>query len=116
ELQGHHSDRALNRLGIGSAAIETALAINWRARRDPALDAMKKGGVGWLGRTGAFLSGPLPLVLRLVAGSSGTPRSSRLRRVAAFSTVLGSLLTRYAWVRAGRASARNPALPLQPTQ
>jgi Polysulphide reductase, NrfD len=113
ELKGHDTDPALNRLGIGSAAVETALAIRWRTRRDLALEAMKAGRVGWLGRTGAFLSGPLPLALRLVARGSETPRSVRLRRFAAFSTVAGSLLTRFAWVHAGRASALNPALPLQ---
>jgi len=63
--------------------------------------------------------GPLPLVLRLMAGSSATARSIRLRRIVAASTAAGSLLTRQAWVQAGRASADNPdvalELPMRPT-
>jgi hypothetical protein len=113
ELVGHQSERPLNRLGIGSAAVESALAVRWTVRREPALEPMKVGRVGWLGRTGAILAGPLPLALRLLAGSSGTRRSTRLRRLASLSTIAGSILTRYAWVHAGRASSRNPAVPLQ---
>ncbi len=40
------------------------------------------------------------LILRLIAGSSGTQRSTRLRRIAAASTMAGSLFTRQGWVQA----------------
>jgi protein NrfD len=113
ELKGHTADCALNRLGIGSAVAETAITVRSLARRAPALSPIKSGRVGWISRAGGFLSGPLPLALRLLAGNSGTGRSRNLRRAAAVSAIAGSMLTRYAWVQAGRASALDPALPMQ---
>jgi hypothetical protein len=59
------------------------------------------------------MSGPLPLALRLIAGSSGGVRSRSLRRRAALFGIAGSLLTRYGWVYAGRCSARDWRLPLE---
>ena len=53
------------------------------------------------------------LILRLIAGSSGTQRSTRLRRIAAASTMAGSLFTRQGWVQAGLSSAENPSGPLE---
>lgn len=44
------------------------------------------------------LSGPLPLLLRLIGGK-------RARKLAAASAIFGSVMTRFAWVAAGRASA-----------
>lgn len=44
-------------------------------------------------------SGPAPLVLRLMGK----------RKAAAAVTILGSLLTRFAWVQAGKVSARRNA-------
>lgn len=113
ELKGHSANHALNRLGMGSAAVETAIGIRALGRRDPAIAAIKSGRIGWVRKAGALLSGPIPIVLRLLAGNSGKPRSRGLRRAAAFSALAGSLLTRYAWVHAGRASALDPALPLE---
>jgi hypothetical protein len=113
ELAGHESDRSLNRLGIGSALTETAIAVRSATQRNPALEAIKSGRAGWVSRTGALLSGPLPLALRLIAGNSGTRRSRRLRRLAAFSAIAGSMLTRYAWVAAGHTSAADPRVPMQ---
>ncbi|MGH9356064.1 MAG: NrfD/PsrC family molybdoenzyme membrane anchor subunit [Terriglobia bacterium] len=113
ELKNHESDRALNALGIGSAVVETLMSLRLVTKPEPALKALKTGKAGWLSRAGAVLSGPLPLILRLLAGSSGARRSRQLRRVAAASTVAGSALTRYAWVSSGRASTADPALPLQ---
>ena len=74
ELRGHRH-RALNSLALGAALFETA--------------APAEGG---LMRAAAALSGPLPLVLRLIGK----------RKAAAAATVLGSLLTRFAWVQAGK--------------
>ena len=89
ELLGHDQS-ALNILGLVAAIAETV--IGYQMGTEPTL-AMKAGGV---------LSGPLPSLLR-IAGF----RSKRLRRVAAGVSLLGSLVTRIAWVDAGKSSARN---------
>ena len=89
ELRGHkHS--ALNSLGLGAAVFETlaTLAID-DDRTDAPLRTM-------LPRLAAAFSGPIPLALRLLGARKG----------AAASTLLGSLLTRFAWVEAGKASAK----------
>jgi hypothetical protein len=99
ELLGHR-DRALNALGAGAAAVETAMGIALESRSDPALDPVKHGWSGRVTRAGGLLSGPVPLALRLLAG-----RSPTARRVAAVSTIVGSLLTRVGWVSAGKQSA-----------
>lgn len=96
ELLGHRT-RALNRIGIGTALLETALAVYLETRDDPALAPLREGENANLGRAAALLSGPLPLALRLAGG-----RSPAARRIAALSTITGSLLTRIAWTRAGR--------------
>ena len=96
ELLGHR-DRALNRLAIGAAAVETLMGIALEGRHDPALDALKDGWSGRVTRVGGVLSGPLPLALRVLGG-----RSTTVRRMAAASTLVGSLLTRIGWVEAGK--------------
>jgi polysulfide reductase-like protein len=106
ELAGHRSC-ALNRLGVAAAAAETAIGTVMEASGKRALDPLKKGSSGVLIRAGGLLSGPLPLALRLFF-----PRSARSRRLAAISSVVGSLLTRVGWVAAGRASAKDPRVPL----
>lgn len=100
ELMGHR-DRALNLLGIGAAAVETAVGIVLESRDDPALDPLKHGWSGDVTRLGGVLSGPVPLALRVMGG-----RSITARRIAAASTVVGSLLTRIGWLAAGRESAK----------
>jgi formate-dependent nitrite reductase membrane component NrfD len=105
ELMGH-DDRALHRIGIGAAAIETAIGCALESRSDPALDPLKHGWSGNVTRLGGVLSGPVPLALRLVAG-----RSRHARRLAAVSTIAGSLLTRVGWLAAGRTSAATPGAP-----
>jgi hypothetical protein len=114
ELKGYQGDVALNRLGIGSAIVETAITVRLLARREPALRAIKTGRAGWMSRAGGLLSGPLPLTLRILAVQSARRRSRNLRRLAALSAIAGSMLTRYAWVRAGRASALDPRQTLHP--
>jgi len=107
ELLGHADNRALNHLGIGSAVWESWEGFNLESRSDAALRPLKRGVSGWITRAGGVLSGPLPLALRLFGG-----RSRRVRRWAAICGVAGSLLTRYGWVQAGKASARDWRLPL----
>lgn len=113
ELLGNEDSRALNLLGIGACSMETYEGYHLELRRDPRVnEPLKHGASGWITRLGGVLSGPLPLVLRLIAGSSGSSRSRKLRRTAAWSSITGSMLTRIGWVRAGHASARDWRLPL----
>jgi formate-dependent nitrite reductase membrane component NrfD len=77
ELRGHRHP-ALNSLALGASIFETAAP----------------GGEGGLMKAAGALSGPIPFVLRLIGK----------RKAAAAATVLGSLLTRFAWVEAGKRS------------
>lgn len=97
ELLGHR-DRSLNAIGIGTALAETALAARVELGGDPALRAITHRRVGGLAVAASVLSGPLPLLLRLFGS-----RSPSARRAAALSTITGSMLTRAAWLAAGKA-------------
>ena len=48
-------------------------------------------------RAGGVLSGPVPLLLRTLGA-----RSPGMRRAAALSALAGSVITRLAWIAAGR--------------
>ena len=100
ELLGH-DDPALNLLAAGAAAIETLVGASIELRSGEGLVPLKQTRSGALTRAGGVLSGPLPLVLRTLAH-----RSKAARRAAAISTIAGSLLTRIAWLAAGRESAK----------
>lgn len=113
ELMGNRRSQALEMLGLGAALWESWEGLLIESRRDPALDPLKHGRSGALTRIGGVLSGPLPAALRLMTIFSGQKRSNSLRKVAALSSVAGSLLTRIAWVHAGHVSARNWKLPLE---
>ena len=80
ELRGHRN-HALQSLGIAAATFETA-----------AIDS----GTAMLKIAGA-LSGPVPFFFRLFGK----------RKAAAAATLLGSLMTRFAWIEAGKISARS---------
>ena len=112
ELKGHGSP-ALNLLGVGASAIETLEGVHLEVRRIPTLDPLKKGRSGLITRVGGMLSGPIPLALRLAASFANERTSIKLRRVAAVSSIAGSLLTRVAWVQAGRISAKRSSTALQ---
>jgi formate-dependent nitrite reductase membrane component NrfD len=118
ELKGHASNRALNALGIAAAAAETLVGARVESRDKRSLRPLKHGHSGALIRLGGLLAGPLPLALRLLAGSPKKRHFNKswpknLRRIAALSTVAGSLLTRAAWLEAGKASQKDPASVLQ---
>lgn len=113
ELGGSKS-QALNRVGIGAAAIETAMGASIEFRATAASKPLRSGVSGWAMRGAGMLSGPIPLALRLLARGNKR-RSQKLRRAAAISSLVGSLLTRWAWVRAGKVSADDPTVPLQQT-
>ncbi|MBV9088279.1 MAG: polysulfide reductase NrfD [Acidobacteriaceae bacterium] len=109
ELLGNKS-KALNYLGVLASAIETWEGFHIETTRKPAMEPLKHGFSGWLTRTGGALSGPLPLALRVMSLLGG---SRKTRRIAAYSSLVGSLITRYAWMRAGHASAKDYRLPLE---
>jgi formate-dependent nitrite reductase membrane component NrfD len=87
ELLGH-DEKALTELAGVAAAIETAIGAKIEAQ----------GGTDLTTRAGGMFSGPLPLILRLI----GTRNA---RQAAAASALLGSLITRVAWIEAGKKSA-----------
>jgi formate-dependent nitrite reductase membrane component NrfD len=110
EALGHDDSRALNLLGIGASAYEVYEGFELEAKRDRVNEPLHKGWSGAIVRAGGVLSGPVPLALRLAYAVSG---NKKLRRAAAWSSIAGSLLTRFGWVQAGRASARNHRIPLE---
>lgn len=112
ELRGHETP-ALNALGIASAATETFVGASIELRKDRVLEPLKKGRSGWLTRIGGMLAGPLPLALRLLSLMANGRRKTTLRKAAAVSAIAGSVVTRFAWVQAGKASANDPRIPLQ---
>jgi hypothetical protein len=106
ELLGH-DDASLNQLALAAAAIETAIFASLEVDADPRLAPLKTGASGLGIRLGGLLTGPVPLALRLLGG-----KSRRWRRAAAVSSLAGSLMSRLAWMAAGRASASDPRVPL----
>jgi formate-dependent nitrite reductase membrane component NrfD len=101
ELAGHRH-RALNWIATAAALVETAVGASIEIREDLALDPLKHGDSGHLVRFGGVLSGPVPLLLRLLGG-----RSMRVRRLAAASAIAGSAITRWGWLQAGRVTGEN---------
>jgi formate-dependent nitrite reductase membrane component NrfD len=113
ELMGNEN-RALNLIGIGTALMETAEGLNIeRITGDDIARPLKEGLSGALQRLGGLLSGPVPLALRTAALFTNKEQSLKLRKIAAGCCVAGSLVTRYAWIRAGHVSAKDYRLPLQ---
>jgi len=112
ELIGHRNP-ALNTLGLGAAAIETLEGVNIEVSRKRSVEPLKHGASGWVTRIGGVLSGPVPLALRIAAALIGARRSTKIRKAAAVSSLVGSMMTRYAWMMAGHASARDWRLPLE---
>ncbi|HEX6640667.1 MAG TPA: polysulfide reductase, partial [Thermoanaerobaculia bacterium] len=92
ELRGHRH-AALNALGLGTAIFETVIGAVIETSRDDVSAPLRDGRSGLLTRLGAVLSGPIPLFMRLMGSRKG----------AAAATLAGSLITRFAWVEAGKA-------------
>jgi hypothetical protein len=113
ELMGHDKSRPLNLLGIGAAITETLEGVAVELERGPVNDPLKQGKSGLLVRAGGVLSGPVPLILRLASLFTSRSRARKLRRAAAACSIAGSVLTRYGWISAGRASTRDYRLPLE---
>jgi len=90
-------------LGFLAAGVETLLEARFLIRRRPVDAPLHQGRSGRMFLAAGLLEGPAALLLRLVLG--GTPGG---RWAAAVCFLLGALLSRYAWIWAGRASARDP--------
>jgi formate-dependent nitrite reductase membrane component NrfD len=88
ELRGHKTT-ALNQLALGTSIFESVV--------EQRTGMMKIAGA---------LSGPVPFFLRLFGK----------RKAAAAATLLGSLMTRIAWVEAGKASASDAHVALHGTR
>jgi len=110
ELFGHDDNRALNLLGISASCYEVAEGALLESKRHRVNEPLRKGWSGAIVRAGGVLSGPVPLSLRLAYAVSG---NKKLRRAAAWSSIAGSLLTRFGWIHAGRASVRDHRIPLE---
>ena len=105
ELAGNGAP-ALQWLGMGAAITETAVGAKIELETNPSEAPLKRGSSGWLIRLGGVLSGPVPLALRAVSMFMKPKRAMKLRKYAAVSAVVGSAITRAAWVYAGHVSAR----------
>jgi hypothetical protein len=98
ELFGHRIG-PLNGLGFLAAGIETALWIWLEIDKHGAADrALRETSSGWLMRAGEILSGPLALLFR---GIGAIP-------FAAIAFLLGSLVSRFGWISAGKVCGRDP--------
>ena len=95
QLRGHRHP-ALNALALGAAIFETVAAVALETGHDPVSAPLREGRSGTLTRLGGLLSGPIPLFMRLMGSRKG----------AAVATLAGSLITRFAWVEAGKVSAK----------
>lgn len=101
ELRGHDDD-ALNAIGLGAAIFETVASFAIETGDDRASAPLRDGRTGLLTKLAGAFAGPIPLALRLLGARKG----------AAVSTLVGSLLTRFAWVEAGKASTKDVELAL----
>ena len=113
ELMGHDRSRALNILGLGASAYEAWEGLQIESHPTEVNEPLRHGLSGWVTRSGGVMSGPIPLLLRLASLSTGGETARNFRRAAAMSTLVGSFLTRIAWIMAGHASAKDYRLPLQ---
>jgi energy-converting hydrogenase Eha subunit A len=90
-------------IGIVAGIVETVVAILIELRGRYVDRPLREGAVGWLTRTSALLAGPTSLLLRIFGG-----HSSMARYLAAGCFVVGALISRYAWIVAGRVSSGDP--------
>jgi len=90
-------------IGIVASTVETSVAIIIELRGRYVDRPLREGAIGWLTRADAALAGPTSLLLRIFWG-----HSSVARYIAAVCFVIGALISRYAWIGAGRVSSRDP--------
>ncbi len=90
-------------LGFAAAGIETLLGAWFEVHRPAANAPLHHGRSAVMFRIAGAMAGPGALLIRLVWGSSPAGRYA-----AAACFLAGALLSRYAWIWAGRASAVEP--------
>ncbi len=94
---------ALGALGLAAAAAETVMGAVFELHRHGAADrALREGRSGALLRLSGLLAGPASLALRL----------AEMVPAAAAVFLAGAVLSRYAWLAAGRASGLDPEATL----
>ena len=90
-------------IGIVASTVETAIAILIEARGRYVDKPLREGLVGWLLRSSGILAGPVSLLLRIFG-----PHNPAVRDIAALCFIAGALISRHAWIAAGRVSSRDP--------
>jgi len=90
-------------IGIVASVVEMAVAITVELRGRYVDRPLHEGTVGWLMRAADVLVGPVSLLLRIFWG-----HSDAARQIAALCFITGALITRYAWMAAGRVSSLDP--------
>jgi formate-dependent nitrite reductase membrane component NrfD len=90
-------------LGFAASGIETLIEIFLEVRKQPVSAPLHHGKSGTTLRIAGFLEGPAALLLRVFWGSVPAGRYA-----AAVCFLIGALLSRYAWIWAGQASASDP--------
>jgi Polysulphide reductase, NrfD len=90
-------------LGFAASGIETLIEIMLQVRKRPVDSPLHHGRSGRTLLVAGLLEGPAALLLRILWGS--VP-AGRLAAAGAF--LIGALLSRYAWIWAGSASAHDP--------
>lgn len=113
EVAGYEDRTSLNVLGLLSAGAESVELAKGLGTKDEVVEPLKRGRSGMLTIAGAVLSGPIPIALRIASMFVGEKKGRPLRRLAAWSGILGSVCLRYGWVQAGAVSARDWKLPLE---
>lgn len=89
-------------MGLIAAAVETLLGVHFEFSRLPVNTPLHRGKSAWAFRIAGAMAGPGALILRLLSDSVPA------RRAAAICFLTGTLISRYAWIWAGVASARDP--------
>jgi formate-dependent nitrite reductase membrane component NrfD len=90
-------------LGFAAAGVETLVGVLLEVRKGRVHAPLHHGVSGRTMRVAGTLEGPVALLLRVFWGSTHTGRYA-----AAACFLIGALLSRYAWIWAGRASAHDP--------
>jgi len=90
-------------IAIIASIVETFVAVMIEVRGRYVDRPLREGPVGWLTRAGGALAGPVSLLLRMFARYNSVGRL-----LAALCFIVGALITRYAWIGAGRESSRDP--------